>query len=151
MLLHVDGDRSSEGEWDVEPHPANAIQLNGLVFRRLANSHSHAFNLVLRGHVQEDVDFCSGRKEACYSADVLDGQLNFELSTDVCRDGAGWDDYCRRARYLHHAQGDTRDADPNEMGRALVQAAQRAGPHVSLSGRCYLYSGLQHRVYVDVA
>jgi formiminoglutamate deiminase len=43
--------------------------------------------------------------------------------------------------YLHHQADGTPYADPNEMGRALVQAAQDAGLRIRLLDACYLSSG----------
>jgi formiminoglutamate deiminase len=44
--------------------------------------------------------------------------------------------------YLHHGPGGTPYADPNEMGRALIEAARRAGIRITLLDTCYLSGGL---------
>src|ERR1039458_7679400 len=44
--------------------------------------------------------------------------------------------------YLHHGQGGTAYGDPNEMGRALIEAARRAGIKITLLDTCYLSGGL---------
>jgi formiminoglutamate deiminase len=44
--------------------------------------------------------------------------------------------------YLHHDRGGARYADPNEMGRALIQAAADAGLRICLIDACYLSGGL---------
>jgi hypothetical protein len=40
--------------------------------------------------------------------------------------------------YLHHQPGGHPYADPNAMGRALVQAAAEAGLRITLLDTCYL-------------
>ena len=44
--------------------------------------------------------------------------------------------------YLHHQPGGRPYADPNAMGRALVQAAAEAGLRMTLLDTCYLAGGL---------
>ena len=44
--------------------------------------------------------------------------------------------------YLHHGQGGTPYADPNQMGRVLIEAASRAGIRITLLDTCYLSGGL---------
>jgi formiminoglutamate deiminase len=44
--------------------------------------------------------------------------------------------------YLHHAPDGTPYADPNAMGRALVEAAAQAGIRITLLDTCYLSGGL---------
>jgi formiminoglutamate deiminase len=44
--------------------------------------------------------------------------------------------------YLHHQPGGRPYADPNAMGRALIQAAAEAGLRITLLDTCYLAGGL---------
>jgi formiminoglutamate deiminase len=44
--------------------------------------------------------------------------------------------------YLHHGPRGTRYADPNAMGRALLDAAASAGVRITLLDTCYLSGGL---------
>jgi formiminoglutamate deiminase len=44
--------------------------------------------------------------------------------------------------YLHHGRGGVPYADPNEMGRLLIEAARRAGIRITLLDTCYLAGGL---------
>ena len=44
--------------------------------------------------------------------------------------------------YLHHGPGGSPYPDPNEMGRALIQAAAEAGLRITLLDTCYLTGGL---------
>ena len=44
--------------------------------------------------------------------------------------------------YLHHDTGGRRYADPNEMSRALLEAARQAGIRITLLDTCYLSGGL---------
>ena len=52
--------------------------------------------------------------------------------------------------YLHHAPGGGRYADPNAMGRALVQAAAEAGIRITLLDTCYLAGGLSATGYAPL-
>jgi formiminoglutamate deiminase len=45
--------------------------------------------------------------------------------------------------YLHHGPDGTRYADPNAMGRAMIEAAAQAGLRITLLDTCYLSGGLQ--------
>jgi formiminoglutamate deiminase len=44
--------------------------------------------------------------------------------------------------YLHHDTGGARYADPNQMGRVLLEAAAQAGLRITLLDTCYLRGGL---------
>jgi len=44
--------------------------------------------------------------------------------------------------YLHHDAGGARYRDPNQMGRALIEAAAQAGLRITLLDACYLRGGL---------
>jgi formiminoglutamate deiminase len=45
--------------------------------------------------------------------------------------------------YLHHGPGGVPYADPNEMGRALMEAAEAAGIRLTLLDTCYLTGGFE--------
>jgi len=44
--------------------------------------------------------------------------------------------------YLHHADGGTQYAQPNEMGHVLIEAAESAGIRITLLDACYLQGGI---------
>ena len=44
--------------------------------------------------------------------------------------------------YLHHGPDGTPYADPNAMGRAVIQAAREAGIRITLLDACYLHGGI---------
>ena len=44
--------------------------------------------------------------------------------------------------YLHHGPDGKPYADPNEMGRAMIEAAGQAGIRITLLDTCYLSGGL---------
>src|SRR5262249_6532366 len=45
--------------------------------------------------------------------------------------------------YLPHGADGVRYADPNQMGRALIEAAAQAGVRITLIDTCYLTGGLR--------
>ncbi len=53
--------------------------------------------------------------------------------------------------YLHHQPGGRPYADPNAMGRALVQAAAEAGLRMTLLDTCYLAGGLAEEGLLPLA
>jgi formiminoglutamate deiminase len=144
LLLQVVGEHFSEVEWNVQSPPADAVRLNGLVLPGLANSHSHAFHRALRGRVQGDGDFWSWREVAYRYSDVLDPKLYLDLATATYAEMmlAGIT-AVGEFHYVHHDRGGAHYADPNEMGRVLIQAGRRAGLRMTLLDTCYLYSGLR--------
>jgi formiminoglutamate deiminase len=44
--------------------------------------------------------------------------------------------------YLHHGPGGAPYDDPNEMGRAMIEAARAAGIRITLLDACYLHGGI---------
>ena len=44
--------------------------------------------------------------------------------------------------YLHHDTGGEPYADPNEVGRALIDAAAEVGIRITLLDTCYLHGGI---------
>ncbi len=44
--------------------------------------------------------------------------------------------------YLHHGSDGTTYADPNEIGRRVVAAAERAGIRLTMLDTCYLHGGI---------
>ena len=76
-------------------------------------------------------------------ADRLDPDSYLALATAVYAEMALAGVSCvGEFHYLHHGRGGTPYADPNEMGRVLIEAASRAGIRITLLDTCYLAGGL---------
>jgi formiminoglutamate deiminase len=124
--------------------PAGAVRLPGLTLPGLANAHSHAFHRALRGVTQAGPGtFWTWRERMYQVASELTPDSYLALARAVYAEMALAGITCvGEFHYLHHAPGGTRYADPNEMGRALVEAAAQAGVRITLIDVCYLSGGL---------
>ncbi|MGO4255179.1 formimidoylglutamate deiminase [Marmoricola sp. RAF53] len=123
------------------PHPA---VLAGLTLPAFANCHSHAFHRGLRGHTQtERGTFWTWREQMYKLAAELTPDSYFELARDVYAEmvatGIG---AVGEFHYLHHQPDGTPYDDPNEMGKALLAAADDAGIRIRLLDTCYLTAGI---------
>jgi len=106
-----------------------SVTLPGLTIPGLANCHSHAFHRALRGRTQRDRGtFWTWREQMYDVAARLDPDTYLELATVTYREmvAAGITSV-GEFHYLHHQPDGTPYQDPNEMGRALIEAARRAG------------------------
>jgi cytosine/adenosine deaminase-related metal-dependent hydrolase len=123
--------------------PADAVRLRGVVLPGLANVHSHAFHRALRGRVQSGAaDFWRWRDRMYALAAVLDPDGLFELARAVYAEMAlAGMTVVGEFHYLHHRPGGGPYADPNAMGRALVDAAAEVGIRLTLLDACYLRGG----------
>ena len=124
------------------PRPTGAIRLEGLTLPGFVNAHSHAFHRALRGRRQGPGDFWRWR-EAMYEVAMRLGPASYEeLATAVFGEMAlaGFT-AVGEFHYVHHERGGAVYRDPNEMGWALVRAAERAGIRMVLLDTCYLRSG----------
>ncbi|GAA2130946.1 formimidoylglutamate deiminase [Kitasatospora kazusensis] len=128
---------------DSGPCPAGAVRLNGLLLPGQANAHSHAFHRALRGNVQVGSGtFWTWRDTMYRFAGALDPDSYLALATAVYAEMAlAGITNVGEFHYLHHAPGGTRYSDPNAMGHALIEAAERAGIRITLLDTCYLSSG----------
>jgi len=120
-----------------------SVTLPGLTIPGLANCHSHAFHRALRGRTQRDRGtFWTWREQMYDVAARLDPDTYLELATVTYREmvAAGITSV-GEFHYLHHQPDGTPYHDPNEMGRALIEAARRAGLRITLLDTCYLSSG----------
>ncbi|RNL60477.1 formimidoylglutamate deiminase [Nocardioides marmoriginsengisoli] len=116
----------------------------GLTIPALANCHSHAFHRALRGHVQaERGTFWTWREQMYAVAAELTPDSYFALARDTYAEmvasGIG---AVGEFHYLHHQPDGTPYDDPNEMGRALLAAADDAGIRIRLLDGCYLAAGI---------
>ncbi|KDN85017.1 formimidoylglutamate deiminase [Kitasatospora cheerisanensis] len=125
------------------PCPAGAVRLAGLALPGQANAHSHAFHRALRGTVQTGSGtFWTWRDTMYRVASALDPDSYLALATAVYAEMAlAGISAVGEFHYLHHAPGGVRYDDPNAMGEALIEAAQRAGIRITLLDTCYLSSG----------
>jgi formiminoglutamate deiminase len=145
VLIEADGARLTSVTPDAPPPPpVTAVRLPGLTMPGLANAHSHAFHRALRGITQASRGtFWTWRERMYEVADRLDPDKYLALATAVYAEMALAGISCvGEFHYLHHDRGGTRYADPNELGRVLIEAADRAGIRITLLDTCYLAGGL---------
>ncbi|MET0999456.1 MAG: formimidoylglutamate deiminase, partial [Marmoricola sp.] len=122
--LSLSGDASVDD--DRFPRPAG--ETSGLTLPTLANCHSHAFHRALRGRTQrERGSFWTWREQMYAVAAELTPDTYFELARDTYAEmratGIG---AVGEFHYLHHQPDGTPYDDPNEMGKALLAAADEA-------------------------
>jgi formiminoglutamate deiminase len=124
--------------------PTGAERLSGLTIPGLANAHSHAFQRALRGRAHTNGrDFWSWRDGMYELAARLEPDLYRALARATFGEMALAGITCvGEFHYLHHAPGGRPYDDPNEMGRALIQAASEAGIRMTLLDACYLHGGI---------
>ncbi len=128
---------------DIAPRPQD-VHIAGVVMPGLVNAHSHAFHRAMRGRTHDGVgNFWSWRKPMYEIASALTPENYSELSAMVYAEmvlagitGVG------EFHYVHHNQDGSVYGDPNEMGFAIVRAAQRAGIRLALLDVAYLHAGL---------
>jgi formiminoglutamate deiminase len=123
---------------------ADATVLPGVVLPGLANCHSHAFHRALRGRTHGGGGTFWTWREAMYDVAARldpDTYLNLARATyaEMALSGVS---AVGEFHYLHHAPRGVKYADPNAMGRALIQAAADAGIRLTLLDTCYLSGGL---------
>ena len=115
----------------------------GLTLPGLANCHSHAFHRALRGRTQrERGSFWTWREQMYAVAAELTPDTYFALARETYAEmrvtgitAVG------EFHYLHHQPDGTPYDDPNEMGKALLAAADEAGIRIRLLDTCYLAAG----------
>lgn len=144
VSIVVDGARIVEVAPGVPAAP-DAIRLRGVTVPGFYNAHSHAFHRALRGRTHTGSgDFWRWRRVMYSLAERLDPDSYRELATAtyaemVC---AGFTTVAE-FHYLHHDEDGARYSDRNEMGTALMEAAEQAGIRVVLLDACYLRGGLR--------
>ncbi|GLW54050.1 formimidoylglutamate deiminase [Kitasatospora phosalacinea] len=125
------------------PCPAGAVRLAGLALPGQANAHSHAFHRALRSTVQVGSGtFWTWRDTMYRAAAALNPDRYLALATAVYAEMAlAGTTAVGEFHYLHHGPDGTPYANPNAMGEALIEAADRAGIRITLLDTCYLSSG----------
>ena len=153
VLIEADGERFTSVTPITPPAPLTPTapsaspapeRLPGLTLPGFANAHSHAFHRALRAVTQADHGtFWTWRERMYAVAARLDPDSYRRLARAVYAEMALAGVSCvGEFHYLHHQPDGRPYADPNAMGRALVQAAAEAGLRMTLLDTCYLAGGL---------
>jgi formiminoglutamate deiminase len=145
VLIEAAGERFAAVRAGVPPSPApGTVRLPGLTLPGLANAHSHAFHRALRGITQTGPGTFWTWREAMYQvAERLEPDSYLALARAAYAEMSLAGVTCvGEFHYLHHGPGGVPYADPNAMGRAMVQAAAEAGLRITLLDTCYLAGGL---------
>jgi formiminoglutamate deiminase len=145
VLIEAAGDRFTSVRAGVPGESSiGAVRLSGLTLPGLANAHSHAFHRALRGITQAGLGtFWTWRERMYQVAGRLTPGSYLALARAAYAEMALAGITCvGEFHYLHHAPGGVPYADPNAMGRALLQAAAEAGIRITLLDTCYLSGGL---------
>lgn len=143
VRLTVENGRISSIDQRAPQHAADVV-LAGVVLPGFANTHSHAFHRALRGRTHGNGgNFWTWRDEMYAVAGRLDPDLYADIARAVFAEmlAAGYTTV-GEFHYVHHGPGGTPYADPNAMGRALIQAASEVGIRLTLLDTCYLQGGL---------
>jgi formiminoglutamate deiminase len=119
-------------------------EVPGLTMPALANCHSHAFHRALRARTQTGRGtFWTWRQQMYDVAATLTPDTYYALACEVYAEmvaaGIG---AVGEFHYLHHQPDGTPYDDPNEMGRALLAAADEAGLRIRLLDTCYVAAGI---------
>ena len=119
-------------------------RLPGLVLPGFANTHSHAFHRALRGRTHDaGGTFWTWRERMYAIAARLDPDSYLALARATFAEMAlAGVTSVGEFHYLHHSPGGRPYADPNAMGRAVIEAARQAGIRIVLLDACYLSGGV---------
>ena len=144
VLIEVDDGRITSLVSQVAKARAGTTRLHGVTVPGIVNAHSHAFHRALRGRSETRTgDFWTWREMMYELAQRLDPESYLELATATYAEMAlAGITAVGEFHYLHHGDAGRPYDDPNEMGLALVEAAERAGIRVTLLDTCFLRGGL---------
>ena len=133
----------TEIESDVAPSASDS-RIAGVVMPGFVNAHSHAFHRALRGRTHSGLgDFWSWRTLMYQVANRLTPENYLTLATAVFSEMAlAGITHVGEFHYVHHQQNGKQYDDPNEMGKVIIEAAQRAGIRLTLLDVVYLHGGL---------
>ena len=133
----------TEIESDVAPS-ANDSRISGVVMPGFVNAHSHAFHRALRGRTHSGLgDFWAWRTLMYQVANRLTPKNYSALATAVFSEMAlAGITHVGEFHYVHHQQNGKQYNDPNEMGKAIIEAARSAGIRLTLLDVAYLHGGL---------
>ena len=126
---------------------AKDSRITGVVMPGFVNAHSHAFHRALRGRTHSGAglgDFWSWRTLMYQTANRLTPENYLALATATFSEMAlAGITTVGEFHYVHHQQNGKPYADPNEMGKVLIEAARRAGIRITLLDVAYLHAGLK--------
>ena len=126
------------------PPPPDAERLGGVTIPGMANAHSHVFHRALRTRTQGGPgSFWTWRDRMYEVANRLDPDSYHAIARAVFGEMllAGIT-LVGEFHYVHHQPDGSPYDDPNEMGRAVIEAASEAGIRLTLLDTCYLRGGL---------
>jgi formiminoglutamate deiminase len=144
VVIELDDERIGAVAAGVSTPPSGAASMPGLTVPGFANAHSHAFQRALRGRSQASRgDFWTWRERMYEVAEAINPDLYLALARATFAEMAlaGFT-AVGEFHYLHHRPGGARYDDPNEMGKAMVEAARAAGIRITLLDTCYLHGGI---------
>jgi formimidoylglutamate deiminase len=126
--------------------PAGAERLRGVVLPGMVNAHSHAFQRAMVGLTQvagADADNFWSWRTLMYALALRLSPAQFEaiatwVYTEMLR--GGYTHVCE-FHYLHNDVDGRPYADPAELSRAVLRAAQRVGLGITLLPVLYMTSG----------
>ncbi len=126
-----------------------ARTLRGITVPGFANVHSHAFHRALRSRTQANRGtFWTWRDVMYEAAERLDPDSYHRLAraafAEMAMSGFA---AVGEFHYVHHQPDGTPYDDPNEMGKALLAAADEAGVRITLLDTLYLHGGLSAAGY----
>ena len=123
---------------------ANDSRIAGVVMPGFVNAHSHAFHRALRGRTHSGLgDFWAWRTLMYQVANRLTPENYLALATAVFSEMAlAGITHVGEFHYVHHQQNGRQYNDPNEMGKAIIEAAKLAGIRLTLLDVAYLHGGL---------
>ena len=144
VFIEAEGGRFTSVLPSAPTASGGAERLSGLTLPGFANAHSHAFHRALRATTQAGRGtFWTWRERMYEAAARLDPDSYLQLARAVYAEMALAGVSCvGEFHYLHHRPSGRPYADPNAMGRVLVQAAAEAGLRLTLLDACYLTGGL---------
>ena len=144
VAIEVEVGRIGKVREGVTSPPEGGVKLSGLTIPGLANTHSHAFQRVLRGRTQVGRgDFWTWRQQMYEAAASLDPDGYFALARATFGEMAlAGITAVGEFHYLHHDPSGTPYTDPNAMGLAVIEAARQAGIRITLLDACYLHGGI---------
>lgn len=139
VLIETTGDRITAVTANVAASP-DAMRLPGLTMPGLANTHSHVFHRAIRGQSQSGVaDFWAWRDLMYGVAERIDPESLYLLARATYAEMAlSGITSVGEFFYLHHRPDGQAYDDPNELGHAVIRAAEDAGLRITLLDTCYL-------------
>jgi formimidoylglutamate deiminase len=143
-------DRGSFGPVTPESKSAGATRIDGVMLPGMINAHSHAFQRAMVGLTHRAGSVASGGADNFWSWRSLMYALALRLTPEQVEAIACWV-YTEMLRggythvcefhYLHNHPDGRPYADPAELSRAVLRAAERAGIGITLLPVLYMTSG----------